>query len=190
MIADCVHDVAKLMSGFNHPWWIAGGWAIDLFIGHVTRPHADIEIAILRSDQQALHAYLSDWELSKITPHGPARWLAGETLKIPVHEIHCKREPGQPDKLEILLNESSDDQWLFRRDPTIRLPLAQLGKLSTDQIPFLAPEVVLLYKAKNPRAPDDDDFASAFPLLDADARAWLRRAIEHCHPGHAWLPRL
>jgi hypothetical protein len=23
-------------------WWIAGGWALDLFLGETTRPHADI----------------------------------------------------------------------------------------------------------------------------------------------------
>lgn len=44
-------SVASLMSGFNNSWGIAGGWAIDLFIGKETREHKDIEIAIFRKDQ-------------------------------------------------------------------------------------------------------------------------------------------
>jgi hypothetical protein len=37
--------VYKLMSGCDRTWFIAGGWAIDLFIGKQTRPHQDLEIA-------------------------------------------------------------------------------------------------------------------------------------------------
>lgn len=29
-------DVAALMRGFAGPWWICGGWAIDLFIARET----------------------------------------------------------------------------------------------------------------------------------------------------------
>jgi hypothetical protein len=36
--------ISKLMKDFNKPWYIAGGWAIDLFLGLVTRSHQDIEI--------------------------------------------------------------------------------------------------------------------------------------------------
>ncbi|MGM7683701.1 nucleotidyltransferase domain-containing protein [Cytobacillus sp. Hm23] len=42
--------VNVLMSSYNKPWFIAGGWAIDLFIGKQTRPHHDLEIAIFRKD--------------------------------------------------------------------------------------------------------------------------------------------
>ncbi|MHA2306939.1 MAG: nucleotidyltransferase domain-containing protein [Candidatus Hodarchaeales archaeon] len=41
--------ISKLMKDFNKPWYIAGGWAIDLFLGLVTRSHQDIEIIIFRN---------------------------------------------------------------------------------------------------------------------------------------------
>ncbi len=50
-------QVATLMRDFKPNWFIAGGWAIDLFLGKVTRPHQDIEIAIFRKDQLALRDY-------------------------------------------------------------------------------------------------------------------------------------
>ena len=42
---------------------IAGGWAIDLFLGRQTRPHHDLDIQILRRDQAALRGLLADWDL-------------------------------------------------------------------------------------------------------------------------------
>ncbi|MGD6844537.1 nucleotidyltransferase domain-containing protein [Bacillus infantis] len=61
MFREC-RKAAGWMAGFEKPWFVAGGWAIDLFIGKQTRPHADLEIGIFREDQQALKSYLEDWE--------------------------------------------------------------------------------------------------------------------------------
>ena len=36
-----VHAVGSLLLALAAPWWITGGWAIDLAVGHVTRDHAD-----------------------------------------------------------------------------------------------------------------------------------------------------
>ena len=54
------------MRGFEPDWFIAGGWAIDLFLQKETRPHDDIEIAIFRHDQFALQNYLQNWNLKKV----------------------------------------------------------------------------------------------------------------------------
>ncbi len=32
-----VQVVAALMKDFERPWFVAGGWAIDLYLGHVSR---------------------------------------------------------------------------------------------------------------------------------------------------------
>ena len=53
-----VAAAADVMRGFPHPWWIAGGWAIDLFIGRVTREHADVEIGAFRHTQLDLRRHL------------------------------------------------------------------------------------------------------------------------------------
>jgi hypothetical protein len=40
--------VGSLLSGLAVPWWITGGWAIDLAVGHRTRDHADVNLMIRR----------------------------------------------------------------------------------------------------------------------------------------------
>jgi hypothetical protein len=69
-------------------------------------------------------------------------------------------------------------------------PLASIGETTHDGTPFLAPEIVLLFKAKNRREPDEGDFSAAVPTLGAERRTWLRSALDMVHPGHPWLPRL
>jgi Aminoglycoside-2''-adenylyltransferase len=44
------HDAADLLSAARLPWWIAGGWALDLFLGKGTRAHKDLDIGIFRKD--------------------------------------------------------------------------------------------------------------------------------------------
>jgi hypothetical protein len=57
-------------------------------------------------------------------------------------------------------------------------------------MPYLCPQVVLLYKAKQPRHVDREDFDRTLPTLDDAARSWLAQALEVCHPGHDWICRL
>ncbi len=53
--------------------------------------------------------------------------------------------------------------------------------------PVLAPEIVLLYKAKSPAAKDEADFRASYPALDEPRRRWLLAALELCHPANPWL---
>lgn len=49
---------------------------------------------------------------------------------------------------------------------------------------------MLLYKAKNLRDPDVQDFARVRPTLSDPQRRWLANALAIVHPGHRWLPSL
>ena len=40
--------VAALLAGVQAPWYVAAGWAIDLFLGEERREHEDLEIAVPR----------------------------------------------------------------------------------------------------------------------------------------------
>lgn len=186
-----VRKVASVLESFRRPWWVAGGWAIDLLVERETRPHEDIEVAILRGDQGALRDHLRDWRFERVARGNPTRipWADGERIDPPDHEVHA-RSPDGTFEFEILLNEGEGPTWRFRRDPAITRPLALAGMRTADGIPFLAPEVVLLFKAKDPRPQDAHDFRVARGLLDVDRRAWLQDALARVHPGHPWLREL
>jgi hypothetical protein len=184
------------MGGLRAPFYIAGGWAIDLYLGRVTREHHDVDTLIMRRDHLGLHKALKQFSLKKIIPHPdgmpPNRgtiveWPAGERLELPVHQINAYRAGESEPAFQVMLAESSDDEWIFRRNPQVRMPISRVGFYPLWGLPYLAPEIVLLFKAKHLEARDRIDFESAIPMLSVDARRWLRNAIEKTHPGHEWL---
>lgn len=177
------------MTGFMKPWGICGGWAIDLYLGKVTREHHDVEIAVFRKDQIAVQAHLHDWYFTKVVSLTGQRdqWKEGEQLQLPIHEIHAQRQDGVLHHLEILLNESAGDNWQFRRDARITRPLSMIWGYSDDGIPHMNPEIVLLYKAKKLTANDEADFAHVCAVLHPEPRSWLKHALTKWYPGHQWL---
>jgi hypothetical protein len=54
------------------PYWLFGGWAVDFTAGRVTREHADIDLAIWRSDldRTARALQQEDWEVTLDSPEG------------------------------------------------------------------------------------------------------------------------
>jgi hypothetical protein len=177
--------LTALMTGFEKTWFIAGGWAIDLFIGKETREHKDIEIVIFRKDQFYLKDYLKEWEFKKVI-NGEFHIWEDEFLELPIHEIHTSNKLTG-DTIEVLLNESEDNDWRFRRDLRISYPLHSVWSYSEKGIPYLNPEIVLLYKAKNTREKDHQDFMEIRDYLDNENIQWLRKALELHAPTHKWL---
>ena len=178
------------MRDFKPDWFVAGGWAIDLFLEKETRRHQDIEIAVFREDQIALQNYLNNWLLKKAENGVLSEWKQGEFLKLPVHEIHCFNEKAMPQFLEVLLNETDAENWVYRRNKSITKPLSKLYLTSNSGIKFLRPEVVLLYKSKNPAAKDEWDFHASIKHLETESRDWLRDALSICYSEHLWLKSL
>lgn len=158
--------VRDLLAGLDVPWWLAGGWALDAYAGRPTREHADTDVSVLRRDQAAVRAYLAGWDLRVADPPGTLRPWTSDVAT--AHDVWCRPAPGEPWALQIMLEESDGDDWVYRRDPRVRRPVASLGG---DHV--LAPEVQLLYKSKDPRPQDVADRALVLPLLGAEARAWL-----------------
>jgi hypothetical protein len=89
--------------------------------------------------------------------------------------------------LEVLLNETKDNDWKFRRDLRIPYPLNSIWSYSDTGIPYLNPEIVLLYKVKKPREKDHQDFMTIKDYLGNEKKQWLRYAIELHEPEHKWL---
>jgi hypothetical protein len=185
-------EVADIFSGCHARWWIAGGYAIELAAGRPVREHSDIDVLLLRRDQLAVQRVLPDWEWQAADPPGTLRpWQQAERLPASVHDVWCRPGPSEPWRIQVMLDESSGSQWVSRRDKRIRRPITSIGSVTADGIPYLAPEIQLFYKAKDPRPKDETDFAAALPILTKAQRLWLGEALSLVYgPGHPWRARL
>ena len=178
------------LSSLGVPWWVAGGWALDLFIGQQTRSHKDLDIGLLRRDVLTVIAALPSWEFFEAKDGLLTRLKAGDSPRAEVNSLWCRPVKTRLWALELLLDWHDGESWVFRRQPTLQRSLSTIVKRGAGDIPYMAPEVQLLYKARPIREQDQSDFDSVAPRLDSDARAWLRNAIESIDPGHQWLSAL
>jgi hypothetical protein len=185
-------EVATVFHEATFPWWIAGGYAIEHFVGRQFRTHADIDILAFRKDSSALRRYLSSWDCWVADPPGQLRfWCVGEALGNDVQDIWCRRNRNSAWAFQIMLDESEGLEWQSRRCPQVRKPLQKLGVSDDQGTPFLAPEIQLFSKAKSPRTKDNLDFEASLPLLTSEQRAWLTQAIERAYgQPNAWAERL
>lgn len=187
-----VEQVSKLLQPFHAPWWIAGGFAIELFVGRTIREHGDIDVVMLRRDQGLIRGVLRGWDCD-IAHGGELReWGEGEYLDAPYSDVWCREERGGPWRLQVMLLDTEGEEWVFKRNKAVRGPLAELGLRSGDGVAYLRPEIQLLYKAKTETLEkDQQDFEAASPLLDESARRWLVERLRVQFPeGHAWVGAL
>jgi hypothetical protein len=170
------YKINTFLENYCEKWFICGGWSLDLFIGNETRKHNDIEIGIFRKDQVKLFDYFKEIEfhyVDNVHNYRNINWK-GELLNLPIHELHCKI--GDMD-LEILLNECDENNWIFRRDNKIKVKLNEAIKFY-DNIPYLSPELVLLYKLNSIREKDEFDFKSIVPKISKEKIYWLKKIAE------------
>jgi aminoglycoside-2''-adenylyltransferase len=191
---------AELMADYPYPWFLCGGWAVDAWFGKPTRPHADVDIAVVHDDQAALYEYLSGWDLIGHDPNvpddSPDRWN-GRRLDLPAH-IHANDPAMHGVELDIQLNATIDGRWVCCEDPTITHDLSG-PTISPWQLPTAPPELVLFYKAGGNLDPDqlgqlrphdEQDFLVLAPRLTPSQHDWLHDALGQAHPNHPWTAHL
>lgn len=175
--------VAAWFDGASFPWWVAGGWAIDAFTGS-SRDHEDVDIAVFRANLPAVRQQLSGLHLWAAID-GTLRPLLPDLPEPEAYDqIWVRRNAFSPWLFEVLLTPGDGDAWVNKRDAGKSIPLDEATFLAADGVRYLAPELVLVMKAKHSRRKDDDDLARALPLLDTRQRQRLREWVAQLHPGH------
>jgi Aminoglycoside-2''-adenylyltransferase len=185
-------QVATLLAGIEAPWYVAAGWALELFLGGAHREHEDVEIAVPNSRFDEILDALRGLEIFIITGPHEATPLAEARDRLEETHQSWVREPATGLwRFDVFREPSDDDTWVCRRDESIRLPYDLVIEWTDEGIPYGRPEIVLLFKAKHShRRRDQADFEAAVPRLEPERRRWLANALERVHPGHLWLDEL
>jgi hypothetical protein len=175
-----VSAVCALLSSLTVPYWIIGGWAIDLAVGRMTRGHADVDVMMLERDKHALWSDLTEVDVEPAGALGPGRLvLHSDKLPLPTG---------------VFLSRADGISLVYRRGGySVTRALTDVTRYR-DGIPYLAPEVVLLFKARSKAARDRHDLETALPLLDAGQRSWLHDTLKLLPQGkpasvpRGWVP--
>ena len=171
---------------------MVGGWSIDLFIGHQSREHSDLEIAVLRDDFSAVRRALAGLRFHTVN-NGQTPLLPDDTEPPGgIAQVRVLDPRAQLWRTEVMLEPGDAMTWRFRYNRAINSPRADMMRSTPDGIPYLCPQGTLLYKARRPQPTDQQDFDLAIPHMDPSARAWLGKAIVTYlgRPQHPWITAL
>jgi hypothetical protein len=153
-------------------------------------------VQVLRRDQRAVRALLGTWDVQAalLPPRDEAwpfrTWHDGAALDLAIHDVWCRPAPTEPWVVQLMIADTREDRWLFRHVPSIARSLATVGGVTAEGIPFVGPEIQLLYKAWRHRPKDDADFVQTLPALRPASRRWLKEALTKLNSEHPWLDRL
>ena len=78
---------ATVMNAFSRPWCVAGGWAIDLWLGRATRGHTGVSVAICRDGQIAHVEGIADLSQSGDIDHEAFRQVARKGFHVNLREV-------------------------------------------------------------------------------------------------------
>lgn len=101
---------------------MAGGHALDLFVGHPTQPHADMDVSILRRDAASLRQLLAGWDLHGAHAGVLTPWTTAD-MTPPTGSIWGQTAPGRAWCLQVMLDDGSRSEWVCHRHGGIRLAL-------------------------------------------------------------------
>lgn len=179
-------EVAGLLDPL--PWWVVGGWALQLANG-VARPHHDMDVSTPRSELKGLATRLAGYQLWAAQQGSltPLAWF--DELPADHEQLWLRRTARGPWLLDVLLQPVDNDEWVYKKDHRIRVPLSR-AVITTDGIRHLAPELALLHKAHLCRPQDDADLAATLPVLDAGAVRWLLETLRRVLPESPWIERI
>jgi predicted dithiol-disulfide oxidoreductase (DUF899 family) len=184
-----VETTVEVLDGVPFLWWLGGGRALELHLGRSWRGHDDTDVGVLRRQLDAVWAALSGWGWQvAVAAAGQLRPWGGEPLDPDRHEnnLWCRREGGNW-QLDLTIGEGDETTWVFRRDPRIRWPMEEAVLRTADGVPYLAPELQLLFKSEAPRQKDDVDAREVIPELDPTRRARLADLLPGDHPWEQLL---
>ena len=181
-----------LLKNFTIQWWICGGWAIELYTQEKTRVHQDIDISILRKDYSKLKGFLPDWEF-KLPKDGTFYdWNEGEEIDKSFHALWARKKGSETWTIEFLLDESFENDWIFRKNDEIRLPLNQIGYLTKNRIPYIRPEITLLFKSAQSYTnieKNNIDFETVLKKMTKSEKSLLLKWIKIYNPNCDWLAK-
>ena len=192
-----------------------GGQAIDLFLGYESRAHGDIDICAYWPERDKIILFMQSqgFNVYEMLGGGRAHRITDISNQMrqkrnifcfkdscpliklyPLDENDCCYieffHVGQTelDFIEFLFNDKSETHFEYARDRSIKREISK-AVLHADGVPYLAPELCLLYKSTDTdREGYQRDFELANRAMSNEQRSWLQAALKKLYPqGHIWL---
>lgn len=164
-------------------WWVAGGHALELHLGMSWRSHGDFDIGICRAEADRVFEWLPGWDLVVASENELRKWDGRSLDRRGENNVWARRPGSEPWALDITVGDGTDESWIYRRDRSITRSWDAAVLHSDSGIPYLAPDIQLLFKSKDCRRKDGQDARRMIPELKPSELEFL---VRHLPPKHQW----
>lgn len=209
-----IRETNELLCKGNFNYAICGGFALDLFLKKNVREHSDIDVCVYRKDKLEIINFMkyNGWTVYEFYGNGIVQLVRDISNCQEKRNLMCIKEDceivqfypceGNLDffyykffytgikrlnYIEFLFNDFSLTDFIYERNQSV---LRELPKaiLYYHNIPYLAPELVLLYKTTDTeRQGYQLDFEESIVTMNAEQKEWLKDALDELYPtGHIW----
>lgn len=207
-----IQQANSLLNSGDFEYAFCGGYALDLFIGKPSRKHSDIDICSYEKDKSKITLLMkkSGWEIYEFLGQGIVHYINSIADCQSGRNLMCIRDdceivrfyPCEKGKnyflheffhngmtsfnyLEFLFNESDGKDFIYGNNVRRAMDKAILWR---DNIPFLAPELVLLYKSKDTRREENKyDYQITIPHMSEEQISWFNCSLDILNSSrHEW----
>jgi Aminoglycoside-2''-adenylyltransferase len=89
-----IEEFAAAAAGCGAPFWLRGGWAMDFFLGRITREHEDVDLFIWARDADRVVAELVRREFEEVGGPPPQRQRNLRRDGVEIHVTLLEPSPG------------------------------------------------------------------------------------------------
>jgi len=210
-----INELINFLAPFEIQWFVSGGWAIDIHLSRNTRNRGDLDISVPYPNRLETVEYFLEkkWQIEAKILDGfkTLRNLSDYEDEIRYfwsfpadtefiseyiddqgnRRISYNREyQFELDYIEVFFEKIEDGEFIYRRDHHVRRNIDQVVLVQED-VRYLSPEIVLLFKSNDLSEKNVQDFNSVVNALEDDQRRWLRDALLLVNDDeHPWLEKL
>lgn len=184
------HELAQRLREAILPWYVAGGWALDVWRDKQTRAHEDLEFVVLRDDVDHFRAILKELDFFTVKDGAIAYLPPSAPLPSDVWQLWGGDVRQGCWRVDLMIEQGTPALWVYKHDRTITLARPDAVRLSEAGIPYLSPINVILFKARHLRDKDRMDFRLCLPELSIEEKEQLLVWLKELHPDHAWITDL
>lgn len=172
-----IESLKQIIQDADYDWYLAGGIALDEFLGRKTRDHEDIDILVNFKYLERILDYFNSYKVYTAR-NGSLSLSALNNIKS-TDSLWITKDENESFIIEILLFEEEEGHWIYKRDNAVRKKIEDIY-FDKNDMKIIQPEIQLLYKmnSSNVREKDLYDYHNVYPVLEERQKAWLDSVLK------------
>lgn len=172
-----IESLKQIMHDADYDWYLAGGIALDEFLGRRTRDHEDMDILVNFKYLERILDYFKNYKVYTAR-NGSLSLYALNNIKS-TDSLWIAKDDIESFIIEILFFEEEAGHWIYKRDNSVRKKIEDIYFVKND-MKIIQPEIQLLYKMNSSSVREKDlyDYQNVYPVLEERQKEWLDQYVK------------